>query len=911
MRLILMSLGVIVMAATGAAPAAPVDGTTYTVGSNGVLYVGNLTTYTEILAHGIHRFYAVYAYDGVKNYSVVAPVDATSSDITATAAPTSPTAAAGNAKVDLSWTNPVDLDFAGIVILKKQVSAPTGVPTAGTTYSVGDTVGDATVAYAAYANKANTASITGLTNGTKYYFAIYAVDERPNYSAAAPSVNATPDPPVISAPTLPKDVHAGETVSFTATSGVGVYTWSTVPANVGTFSAATGANVTWTAPATVATSPTAVTIRVTNNDTTLFAQGVVNVYSKVAMVNPPTTTPIILSGASSAAFTVAGGDSTYTWTVKDRAGTVIGTPKTGASFTFTAPTTGAFAGEYTIEAADSRGGKDSFKVQVPFTLTPSGKTILKTVPETFVVNGAGTSYTWDILESAESTTPVTTFGIWSKANPVAENINTFTADAAIKEAKTFYIRIKVNDDADLTDANGLNQQVFGPYRILPDAEYTVNVKKADGAVLGGAVVTVNGNYPDQAQSVTTGADGKAKFTLADTGGKYNYDIVLSGYVSQTVLSTEKTVNATLQVVAATIAGTVKDSAGVAISGARVNAYIPAALGTQYAATTAANGTYTIGLPAGSAASGWTVVAGKAAYTSAKLEGKDANATAVDFGLTAAVGAPDAGVGGGTKTVTAGGQTVTVTAPSGGLAKDAVIVIAQTSKTDPKSNFTKASPSIVFEVKAQDPAAGTDLAAADIKRIVITLPFALGMMKPGDLEKGVYAIYSAPDLDKLQKGAVEAVPVANIISTDYLGDGNLGSVTFWVNHLSVFGIGLGTAADESKSGCFIATAAYGSYFEKHVQILRNFRDVYLLTNDWGRAFVGFYYRHSPAIADVIAGNGGLRAAVRLGLAPVVGVAYVTIHTTPIQKVLIMLFLIGILAVGMVMILRTRKFRRVIG
>jgi hypothetical protein len=136
------------------------------------------------------------------------------------------------------------------------------------------------------------------------------------------------------------------------------------------------------------------------------------------------------------------------------------------------------------------------------------------------------------------------------------------------------------------------------------------------------------------------------------------------------------------------------------------------------------------------------------------------------------------------------------------------------------------------------------------------------------------------------------------------------VTFWVNHLSFFGIGVGAAPEDSKSGCFIATAAYGSYFERHVEILRNFRDVYLLTNDWGRAFVGFYYRHSPAIADVIAKHSGLRAAVRLGLAPLVGVSYVALQTTPMQKVLILL-LIGILLVGTVMILRTRKLRRVIG
>ena len=158
--------------------------------------------------------------------------------------------------------------------------------------------------------------------------------------------------------------------------------------------------------------------------------------------------------------------------------------------------------------------------------------------------------------------------------------------------------------------------------------------------------------------------------------------------------------------------------------------------------------------------------------------------------------------------------------------------------------------------------------------------------------------------------VEAtIPVDNIIRTDYIGDGKVGSVTFWIDKLSVFAIGGGGTT--STSGCFIATAAYGSYFEKHVQILRNFRDVYLLTNDWGRAFVGFYYRHSPVIANFIARHDGLRAAVRLGLAPVVGVAYVTMHTTPVQKVPILILLIGVLMAGMVMILRMRRFRRIVG
>ena len=97
----------------------------------------------------------------------------------------------------------------------------------------------------------------------------------------------------------------------------------------------------------------------------------------------------------------------------------------------------------------------------------------------------------------------------------------------------------------------------------------------------------------------------------------------------------------------------------------------------------------------------------------------------------------------------------------------------------------------------------------------------------------------------------------------------------------------------KSGCFIATAAYGSLFEKHVKVLRQFRDVYLLKNDPGRAFVAFYYRHSPPIADFIAGHKGLRFAVRCSLAPVVGMSYAALNTTPIEKALVFLLIFSFL------------------
>ncbi|MFA5645633.1 MAG: CFI-box-CTERM domain-containing protein [Candidatus Ratteibacteria bacterium] len=76
----------------------------------------------------------------------------------------------------------------------------------------------------------------------------------------------------------------------------------------------------------------------------------------------------------------------------------------------------------------------------------------------------------------------------------------------------------------------------------------------------------------------------------------------------------------------------------------------------------------------------------------------------------------------------------------------------------------------------------------------------------------------------------------------------------------------------QSNCFIATAAFGSPFEHHVQILRNFRDKYLLTNKYGSAFVKWYYKHSPHYATIIAQNNLLRAVVRTMLFPLYIVAF---------------------------------------
>ena len=107
-----------------------------------------------------------------------------------------------------------------------------------------------------------------------------------------------------------------------------------------------------------------------------------------------------------------------------------------------------------------------------------------------------------------------------------------------------------------------------------------------------------------------------------------------------------------------------------------------------------------------------------------------------------------------------------------------------------------------------------------------------------------------------------------------------------------------------SGCFIATAAYGSYLDSHVDTLRGFRDQYLMTDPIGRSLEYLYYDLSPPVAEFIRKHRLLKPVVRVALLPAVAMSTFAVNTTLAEKMTIV-GLLTLLPIALAMWARKRQ------
>jgi len=80
-------------------------------------------------------------------------------------------------------------------------------------------------------------------------------------------------------------------------------------------------------------------------------------------------------------------------------------------------------------------------------------------------------------------------------------------------------------------------------------------------------------------------------------------------------------------------------------------------------------------------------------------------------------------------------------------------------------------------------------------------------------------------------------------------------------------------------------------EPHVQILRDFRNRFMIGNTLGNTFVCLYYTYSPPTADFVAEHDSLRAIVRISLLYFLGFSWIALKIGPILTLAFILLFIS--------------------
>ena len=182
-----------------------------------------------------------------------------------------------------------------------------------------------------------------------------------------------------------------------------------------------------------------------------------------------------------------------------------------------------------------------------------------------------------------------------------------------------------------------------------------------------------------------------------------------------------------------------------------------------------------------------------------------------------------------------------------------------------------------------PASGTDPCATDITSVRNSSSyFETEVTKPSDaIELGADSVKGLNNLTKYVFKLALVDKANNVFfftpdnqCGDLLSSTAGARATTYGNHVAIPDQVTGLLADGNS--CFIATAAYGSSMDPHVQTFRNFRDRVLMNSDLGKRLVAFYYKYSPRLASTIESSPGLRWIVRGFLWPLWFLSTLVLH-----------------------------------
>jgi len=140
----------------------------------------------------------------------------------------------------------------------------------------------------------------------------------------------------------------------------------------------------------------------------------------------------------------------------------------------------------------------------------------------------------------------------------------------------------------------------------------------------------------------------------------------------------------------------------------------------------------------------------------------------------------------------------------------------------------------------------------------TLPeIARGVMKQHRLPEVEDSVLCA----KCESECCEALEKALLLARQEQGMRNLEAAVIAKEETAP---ALPAAPPTRKTGCFIATACYGSYNHSAVQEFRWFRDNRLNGTPWGRCLVDAYYKLSPPLAAFLQRRPVMATAIRFAI-----------------------------------------------